>query len=60
MPWSCYKTVDFATAASQNDVCMIQGKCHKMIWFQNFSKIEDLIKKIVIFFVIICVIFVFL
>ncbi len=27
----CYKTVDFATAASQNDVCKTQGKCHKMI-----------------------------
>ena len=27
----CYKTVDFATAASQNGVCKTQGKCHKMI-----------------------------
>jgi hypothetical protein len=26
-----YKTVDFATAASQNDVCKAQGKGHKMI-----------------------------
>jgi hypothetical protein len=23
------KTVDFATAASQNGVCITQGKCHK-------------------------------
>jgi hypothetical protein len=27
----CYKTVDFATAASQDGVCITQGKCHKMI-----------------------------
>jgi hypothetical protein len=27
----CYKTVDFATAASQNGVCITQGNCHKMI-----------------------------
>jgi hypothetical protein len=26
-----YKTADFATAASQNGVCITQGKCHKMI-----------------------------
>jgi|688.fasta_scaffold529603_1 hypothetical protein len=25
----CYKTVDIATAASQNGVCIHQGKCHK-------------------------------
>jgi hypothetical protein len=30
--WCCYKTVDFATSASQDGVCIItQGKCHKMI-----------------------------
>jgi hypothetical protein len=29
--WCCYKTVDFATATSQNGVCITQGKCHKMI-----------------------------
>jgi hypothetical protein len=28
---SCYKTVDFATAASQNGVCITRGKFHKMI-----------------------------
>jgi hypothetical protein len=27
----CYKTVDFATAASQNGVCITQGKFPKMI-----------------------------
>jgi hypothetical protein len=27
----CYKTVDFATVASQNGVCITQGKCHKII-----------------------------
>ncbi len=40
--WCCYKTVDFATAASQNCVCITQGKCHKMIYFHNFSIIKDL------------------
>jgi hypothetical protein len=28
MEWCCYKTVDFAMAASQNGVCITQGKCH--------------------------------
>jgi hypothetical protein len=27
----CYKTVDFAMAASQNGVYITQGKCQKMI-----------------------------
>jgi len=27
----CYKTVDFATAASQNGICITQGNCHETI-----------------------------
>jgi hypothetical protein len=28
--WFCYITVDFETAASQNDVCVTQQMCHMM------------------------------
>jgi hypothetical protein len=39
-----YKTVDFATAASQNGVGITQGKCHKMIvsQFHYEKKIKEI------------------
>jgi hypothetical protein len=43
--WCCYKTVDFKTTASQNGVCITEGKCHKMIQYHNFSMIKDKINK---------------
>jgi hypothetical protein len=46
-------------AATQNSVCITQGKFHKIIYFHNFSMIKDLINKNVIFFVIIGIILVF-
>ncbi len=39
--WGCYITVDFAMAASQNDVCMNQQKYHIMIFFRDCSMIKD-------------------
>jgi hypothetical protein len=38
---SRYITVDFATAASLNDVYKTQQICHKMILFHNYSMIKD-------------------
>ncbi len=39
--WCCYITVDFATTASQNGVCISQEKCQIMIFVVNFSMIKD-------------------
>jgi hypothetical protein len=35
--WSCHITVDFATAASQNSVCLTQQMCHIMTLFHECS-----------------------
>jgi hypothetical protein len=39
--WFCYITADFATAASQNDVCITQQMCHTMMFFHDFFIIKD-------------------
>jgi hypothetical protein len=38
---ACFITVDVAMAASQNDVCITQQKCHIMIFFRGCSMIKD-------------------
>ncbi len=40
----CYITVDFATAASHNGVCMTQQICHIMIYFYDCFMIKKKLK----------------
>ncbi len=45
----CNVTWDFATAASQNGVCITPQMCHKLILFLNISMINDKSNKNVMF-----------
>jgi hypothetical protein len=45
----CYVMGDFATAASQNGVCIKQQICHIMVLFLNFSNTKDKSNKNVMF-----------
>ncbi len=51
--WRCHITVDFATAASQNDVWIIKQMCHILILFQDSLMTEnERNKNSVIFWII--------
>ncbi len=46
---TCYITVEFATAESQNGVSIIQQMCHKMILIHDYSVLKEEVLQIYCF-----------